>query len=102
MRARSIRTLFAVGTLVGTVTDNASLIDSGLPRVREGIRDIRPDGSLEREVKRGDRALHDHTFALPPRVFAAELVQRRPARGRRDGGVGRAAAMMRGAFDQKR
>lgn len=62
---------------IGTVTDNASLIDSGLLRVREGIRDIGPDGSLAREVKRGDRALHYHTFALLPLVFAAELVQRR-------------------------
>lgn len=62
---------------IGTVTDNASLIDSGLLRVREGIRDIGPDGSLAREVKRGNRALHYHTFALLPLVFAAELVQRR-------------------------
>ncbi|HEX7682704.1 MAG TPA: alginate lyase family protein [Trinickia sp.] len=62
---------------IGTVTRNASLIDSGLLRVRQGIRDIGPDGALEREVKRGDRALHYHTFALIPLVFAAELVQRR-------------------------
>lgn len=61
----------------GTVTGNVSLIDSGLLRVREGIRDIAPDGSLAREVKRGDRALHYHTFALLPLVFSAELVQRR-------------------------
>ncbi|RXV65786.1 poly(beta-D-mannuronate) lyase [Burkholderia stabilis] len=62
---------------IGTVTGNASLIDSGLLRVREGIRDIGPDGALAREVKRGNRALHYHTFALLPLVFAAELVQRR-------------------------
>ncbi|WP_230684613.1 mannuronate-specific alginate lyase [Burkholderia cepacia] len=62
---------------IGTVTNNASLIDSGLLRVREGIRDIGPDGALAREVKRGNRALHYHTFALLPLVFAAELVQRR-------------------------
>lgn len=62
---------------IGTVTGNASLVDSGLLRVREGIRDIGPDGSLAREVKRGNRALHYHTFALLPLVFAAELVQRR-------------------------
>ncbi|GLQ89413.1 mannuronate-specific alginate lyase [Dyella flagellata] len=62
---------------IGTVTNNADLIDSGLLRAREGIRDIRPDGSLEREVKRGNRALHYHTFALLPLVFTAELVQRR-------------------------
>ncbi|MGV2288203.1 mannuronate-specific alginate lyase [Trinickia sp. YCB016] len=62
---------------IGTVTGNSSLIDSGLLRIREGIRDIGPDGALAREVKRGNRALHYHTFALIPLVFAAELVQRR-------------------------
>ena len=62
---------------IGTVTNQPDLIDSGLIRAREGIRDIGPNGALEREVKRGDRALHYHTFALLPLVFTAELVQRR-------------------------
>ena len=59
----------------GTVAHRPELIDAGLARAREGIRDIRPDGSLEREVKRGDRALHYHTFALIPLVFTAELAR---------------------------
>lgn len=62
---------------IGTVTQKPELIDSGLIRTREGIRDIGPNGALEREVRRGDRALHYHTFALIPLVFTAELVQRR-------------------------
>ena len=62
---------------IGTVTNQPNLIDSGLIRAREGIRDIGPNGALEREVKRGNRALHYHTFALLPLVFTAELVQRR-------------------------
>lgn len=62
---------------IGTAIDRPQLVDSGLIRAREGIRDIRPDGSLEREVKRGNRALHYHTFALIPLIFTAELVQRR-------------------------
>ncbi|WP_245637252.1 alginate lyase family protein [Burkholderia singularis] len=41
------------------------------------IRDIGPDGALAREVKRGNHALHYHTFALIPLVFAAELARRR-------------------------
>lgn len=61
----------------GTVTNDSDLIDSGLMRVREGIGDIGPHGELAREVKRGNRALHYHTFALIPLVFSAELVQRR-------------------------
>jgi poly(beta-D-mannuronate) lyase len=62
---------------IGTVTNQPDLIDSGLIRAREGIHDIEPNGALEREVKRGNRALHYHTFALLPLVFTAELVQRR-------------------------
>ncbi|RKU02049.1 poly(beta-D-mannuronate) lyase [Burkholderia sp. Nafp2/4-1b] len=86
---------------IGTVTDNASLIDSGLLRVREGIRDIGPDGSLAREVKRGNLALHYHTFALLPLVFAAELVQRRHIDLYRenDGAIGRLANLVIDAVD---
>lgn len=62
---------------IGTATNRPGLIDSGLIRAREGIHDIGPDGALAREVKRGHRALHYHTFALLPLVFTAELVQRR-------------------------
>lgn len=81
---------------IGTVTDNASLIDSGLLRVREGIRDIGADGSLAREIKRGNRALHYHTFALLPLVFAAELVQRRKIDLYRENGgaIGRLANLV--------
>jgi poly(beta-D-mannuronate) lyase len=60
---------------IGTAAHQPELIDAGLARAREGIGDIRPDGSLEREVKRGDRALHYHTFALIPLVFTAELAR---------------------------
>jgi poly(beta-D-mannuronate) lyase len=62
---------------IGTVADQPQLIDSGISRVREGIRDIGKNGALEREVKRGTRALHYHTFALIPLVFTAELARQR-------------------------
>lgn len=86
---------------IGTVTGNSSLVDSGLLRVREGIRDIGPDGALAREVKRGNRALHYHTFALLPLVFAAELVQRRHIDLYRenDGAIGRLANLVIHAVD---
>ncbi|WP_244289347.1 mannuronate-specific alginate lyase [Burkholderia puraquae] len=86
---------------IGTVTGNSSLIDSGLLRVREGIRDIGPDGALAREVKRGNRALHYHTFALLPLVFAAELVQRRRIDLYRenDGAIGRLANLVINAVE---
>ncbi|WP_342706294.1 mannuronate-specific alginate lyase [Burkholderia arboris] len=86
---------------IGTATGNASLVDSGLLRVREGIRDIGPDGSLAREVKRGNRALHYHTFALLPLVFAAELVQQRHIDLYRenDGAIGRLANLVIAAVE---
>ncbi|MFC5740492.1 alginate lyase family protein [Dyella tabacisoli] len=61
---------------IGTVAQQQMLIDAGLARAREGINDIGAQGELVREVKRGDRALHYHTFALIPLVFTAELAQR--------------------------
>ncbi|WP_266168288.1 alginate lyase family protein [Dyella subtropica] len=62
-------------TAIGTIAQKPYLIDAGLARAREGINDIQPNGSLTREVARGDRALHYHTFALIPLVFTAELVK---------------------------
>lgn len=61
----------------GTLTKRPDLIDAGIARAREGIEDIQPNGTLERELKRGDRALHYHNFALIPLVFTAELTQAR-------------------------
>ncbi|MBV8657793.1 MAG: alginate lyase family protein [Burkholderiales bacterium] len=58
---------------VGVLTHRADLVDAGLARAREGIRDIGPHGELQRELKRGERALHYHNFALIPLVFTAEL-----------------------------
>jgi len=60
---------------IGTVTHHPDLVDAGLMRAREGLHDIGSNGALEREVNRGDRALHYHTFALIPLVFTAELVR---------------------------
>ncbi len=64
-------------TAIGTLTKRPDLIDAGIARAREGIRDIQPNGTLERELKRGDRALHYHNFALIPLVFTAELAHAR-------------------------
>ncbi len=62
---------------IGTLTERGDLIDAGLSRARQGIRDIGPHGELQRELKRGERALHYHNFALTPLVFCAELASRR-------------------------
>jgi poly(beta-D-mannuronate) lyase len=62
---------------IGTLADRGDLIDAGIARAREGVHDIQPDGTLIRELKRGDRALHYHNFALIPLVFTAELAEAR-------------------------
>lgn len=64
-------------TAIGTLTRRVDLVDSGIARAREGIQDIRPNGTLQRELKRGERALHYHNFSLIPLVFTAELAQAR-------------------------
>ncbi|MGG6896725.1 alginate lyase family protein [Rhizobium sp. BR 315] len=61
----------------GTLMNRPDLIDAGIARAREGIKDIQPNGTLQRELKRDDRALHYHNFALIPLVFTAELAQAR-------------------------
>jgi poly(beta-D-mannuronate) lyase len=55
----------------------SDLIDAGIARAREGVKDIQANGTLERELKRGDRALHYHNFALIPLVFTAQLARAR-------------------------
>ncbi|QOZ37146.1 alginate lyase family protein [Bradyrhizobium sp. CCBAU 53421] len=62
---------------IGTLTDRSDLIDAGISRARQGIGDIGAHGELQRELKRGERALHYHNFALIPLVFCAELASRR-------------------------
>lgn len=62
---------------IGTLAGRPDLVDAGIARAREGIRDIQPDGTLVRELKRGERALHYHNFSLMPLVFTAELARPR-------------------------
>jgi poly(beta-D-mannuronate) lyase len=62
---------------IGTLARRPDLVDAGIARTREGVRDIQQNGTLERELKRGERALHYHNFALIPLVFTAELARLR-------------------------
>ena len=62
---------------IGTLTGRQDLVEAGIARARQGISDIGPHGELQRELKRGERALHYHNFALIPLVFCAELASRR-------------------------
>jgi poly(beta-D-mannuronate) lyase len=61
---------------IGTLTRRHDLVEAGIARARLGIMDIGPHGELQRELKRDERALHYHNFALIPLVFSAELASR--------------------------
>jgi len=57
----------------GIVANNRKLFDWGMDTYREGVAKVEPDGSLPLEMKRGQRALHYHLFAVSPLVYLAEF-----------------------------
>jgi poly(beta-D-mannuronate) lyase len=57
----------------GMAANDTKLFDWGIETYRVGVAAIRPDGSLPLEMKRGQRALHYHLYALAPLVYLAEF-----------------------------
>lgn len=57
----------------GVAADNHTLLDWGVNAYKTGIDQIQPDGSLPLEMRRGQRALHYHLYALAPLVYIAEF-----------------------------
>ncbi|HYK35956.1 alginate lyase family protein [Alloacidobacterium sp.] len=55
------------------IADDHKLFDWGLETYKAGISQIQPDGSLPQEMRRGQRALHYHLYALAPLVYLAEF-----------------------------
>jgi poly(beta-D-mannuronate) lyase len=60
-------------TAIGTVANDKHAFDWGIHTYRVGVSQIRPDGTLPREMERGTRALHYHLYALAPMVLLAEF-----------------------------
>lgn len=58
---------------VGTATGDKELFNWGIETYRTGVAQIRPDGSLPLEMRRGRRALHYHLYAVAPLVYLAEF-----------------------------
>jgi poly(beta-D-mannuronate) lyase len=58
---------------VGIAANSRSEFDWAMKAAREGIADIRPDGTMPQEMRRGTRALHYHLYAASPLVMLAEL-----------------------------
>ena len=57
----------------GIAANNQKLFDWGMETYHAGISQIQPDGSLPQEMRRGQRALHYHLYALAPLVYLAEF-----------------------------
>ncbi|WP_158750061.1 alginate lyase family protein [Acidobacterium sp. S8] len=57
----------------GIATNNRQLFDWGMDTYHAGISQIQPDGSLAQEMRRGQRALHYHLYALAPLIYLAEF-----------------------------
>jgi poly(beta-D-mannuronate) lyase len=65
-----------VGVMATAVaTGDEALLRSAAGIYQKGIADIEDDGSLPMEMRRGQRALHYHNFALAPLVLMAEVAR---------------------------
>lgn len=58
---------------IGVAANDHKLFDWGIGTYRTGIDQIQPDGSLPQEMRRGQRALHYHLYAIAPLVYLAEF-----------------------------
>ena len=59
----------------GIAANNRQLFDWGMNTYIDGVAQIQPDGTLPLEMRRGQRALHYHLYALAPLVYLAEFGQ---------------------------
>ena len=57
----------------GIAANDRKLFDWGMAAYRAGVNQINPEGSLPREMARGQRALHYHLFSVAPLVYLAEF-----------------------------
>ncbi len=70
--------LYWAGTQVGAVAIAANdhkLFDWAVMTYRNGIRQVTLQGALPEEMRRGQRALHYHLYAIAPLVYIAEFGQ---------------------------
>lgn len=57
----------------GIAANDRKLFDWGIDTYHVGVDQIQPDGTLPLEMRRGQRALHYHLYALSPLVYLAEF-----------------------------
>lgn len=61
--------------ITGAVLQDKVLYGWGIDKAVYAVNQIEEDGTLPLEIKRGERALHYHIFALHPLVMLAELAR---------------------------
>ena len=68
--------LYWAGVQVGAIAiaaNDRKMFDWAIAAYRNGVRQITPEGTLPEEMRRGQRALHYHLYAVSPLVYIAEF-----------------------------
>jgi poly(beta-D-mannuronate) lyase len=60
---------------VAIVANDRAMFDWAMATYKNGVSQITPEGTLPLEMRRGQRALHYHLYAIAPLVYLAEFGQ---------------------------
>ena len=60
---------------IAIASDDRSMFDWAVTTYRNGVQQITPEGTLPLEMRRGQRALHYHLYAIAPLVYLAEFAK---------------------------
>lgn len=60
---------------IAIAANDRSLFDWAMATYHNGVQQITPEGTLPLEMRRGQRALHYHLYAIAPLVYLAEFGQ---------------------------
>lgn len=58
---------------IAIAANDRSMFDWAVATYKNGVRQITPEGTLPLEMRRGQRALHYHLYAIAPLVYLAEF-----------------------------
>lgn len=58
---------------IAIAANDRSLFDWAMATYKNGVQQITPEGTLPLEMRRGQRALHYHLYAIAPLVYLAEF-----------------------------
>ena len=68
--------LYWAGVEIGAIaiaSNDRAMFDWAIASYRNGVQQITPEGTLPLEMRRGQRALHYHLYAIAPLVYLAEF-----------------------------